>query len=187
MALLAAGVLVFALVHLYPALFAASRDKLIARLGRNPYRGLFSVAILAGVVLIIAGWRSAAPEPVYMPPVSGRIVPAVLVLVAFILFVASQSNTNIKRYLRHPQMTGVLCWSVAHLLANGDSRSLLLFGGLAAWSVAEVYFCNRRDGEWQKPGPFPILSDIMTVAIGAIAFMLVWRFHGTISGVPLTL
>ena len=187
MALLAAGVLVFTLVHLYPALFAASRDGLVARLGRNAYRGLFSLAILAGIVMMIAGWRSATPEPVYTPAVSGGIVPAVLVFLAFVLLVAAQSNTNIKRYVRHPQMTGVLLWSVAHLLANGDSRSVLLFGGLGAWSIAEVFFCNRRDGAWQRPGPYPVLSDILTVLIGAIGFVLVWRFHGTISGVPLAL
>lgn len=186
MALLAAGMLVFTLVHLYPAVFVGSRGRLIARLGRNPYRGLFSLAVLAGLIVIVAGWRSAVPEAVYTPPISGRVVPALLVFLAFVLLVAAQSNTNIKRYVRHPQMSGVVLWSVAHLLSNGDSRSVLLFGGLGAWAVAEQLLCNRRDGAWQRPGPFPVMSDVITVAIAIVGFIIIWRFHGALSGVPLT-
>ena len=187
MALLTAGVLVFTLIHLYPALLPASRRRLVDRLGRNAYRGLFALTILAGIVLMVIGWRSATPEVVYAPPITARIVPAVLVFLGLVLFVASQSNTNIKRYVRDPQMSGVFLWSLAHLLTNGDSRSVLLFGGLGVWAVAEKLLCNRRDGAWQKPGPFPLRSDVITIAIAAVAFILIWRFHGTLSGVPLAM
>ena len=43
---------------------------------------------------------------------------------------------NVKRLLRHPQLTGVALWGIGHLLANGESRSIILFGGLGAWAIA---------------------------------------------------
>ena len=56
------GLLLFTLVHLYPSLFVTNRDKLVERLGRNAYRGLFSVVILAALVLIVVGWRASTPR-----------------------------------------------------------------------------------------------------------------------------
>ena len=30
--------------------------------------------------------------------------------------------------MRHPQLTAVIVWAVAHLLVNGDLASIVLFG-----------------------------------------------------------
>ena len=49
--------------------------------------------------------------------------------------------------IRHPQLTAVKLWAVAHLLVNGDSASLLLFGGLLVWAVLEVVIINKQDGK----------------------------------------
>ena len=124
MTLLTAGLLVFALTHLYPAVFPKHRNALESRLGNNPYRGLFSVVIVISLVLIVLGWRSAAPVYGYTPPFAGGPVTAIVVLVAFVLFVASQTRNNIRRYTRHPQMLAVILWSLSHLLVNGETRSI---------------------------------------------------------------
>jgi hypothetical protein len=64
---------------------------------------------------------------------------------AFILFAASAMATSIKRFVRHPQLTGVLLWALAHLFSNGDGRSLVLFG---------VFVQGRgRINPKQGPGP----------------------------------
>ena len=94
-----------------------------------------------------------------------------------VLFFGSQTKTNIKRFIRHPQMLGVILWSVAHLLVNGDSRSVLLFGGMGAWAILEIVFCNLRDGAWQKPGPSPLKWDVATLVIGGIAFAVLVLLH----------
>ena len=177
MALLVAGLLLFAGAHLYPSVLKTSRDKLVAGMGENPYRGIFSIVIVVSLVMIVLGWRSATPTVVYNPPLAGSIVVTLAVFVAFVLFFASQTKTNIKRFTRHPQMMGVIVWSIAHLLVNGDSRSVALFGGLGTWAVLEILFCNRRDGEWQKPAPSPVTWDIATVVIGAVAFTILLLLH----------
>ena len=107
------------------------------------------------------------------------------VLAGFILFAAAKSANNFKRVLRHPQLTGVLSWAIGHLLANGDSRSLVLFGTLAAWSVIEMIAINRRDGAWQKPERAPLRVDVITVVIGVVLFVVFLLLHRWIAGIPL--
>ena len=68
------------------------------------------------------------------------IVPSVLVFVALVLFFASQMSGYIKRALRHPQMIGTIVWAVSHLLTNGDSRSVILFGTLGIWALLEMSY-----------------------------------------------
>ena len=108
---------------------------------------------------------------------------AALVFAAFVLFVGAQTKTNIKRYTRHPQMLAVILFSLAHLLVNGEVRSTLLFGGLGVWAVLEILFCNRRDGEWRKPGPSALTWDLVTVVVGAVAFAILLLLHEKLFGV----
>jgi len=183
MALLIAGLLLFTVVHLLPAALPGMRRAIIARLGDNPYRGIYSLFVLAGLVLIVFGWKSSTPTPVYAPPLGGGPIVSLMVFAAFILFAASRVRSNLRRVVRHPQMTAVILWSAAHLMANGDARSLALFGGLGAWAVLEILLCNRRDGAWQKPVPVSRRTDIVAAVIGAAAFGLFFYLHRTLFGV----
>jgi uncharacterized membrane protein len=185
MLLLTIGVLLWAVAHLFPAMGIQPRERMVARMGAGPYRGAFSLVIILSLILIVVGWRSSVPEFVYIPPVWGREAAGLLVLAGFILFAAARAPTNIKRVLRHPQLAGVLAWSVGHLLANGESRSLILFGGLAAWSIIEMIAINRRDGDWQKPDRRPARTDVITVVIGVVLFAVFLFLHRWIAGVPL--
>jgi uncharacterized membrane protein len=183
MTLLIAGLAIWSLVHLYPAVAGASRDALVSRLGRNGYRGAFSLAIVAGLALIFIGWSRAVPVFLYRPPLPGGPVTAALMLIAFALFVAARVPSNIQRLLRHPQLTGVLLWSVAHLLANGDSRSVVLFGTFALWSIVEMTLLSRRDGAWRRPPKAPLARDAAVLAVAAVAFAIILFTHGKLFGV----
>lgn len=184
MAILIAGVVLWSVVHLMPSLAPTVRTRLVGALGPNPYKGLFSIDIILAIVLIVWGWRSAIPSHVYAPPLAGSIIPGALVALAFVLIVASSMRNNIKRHVRHPQMTAVILWGAAHLLANGDSRSLVLFGGFTAWALLEIFFINRRDGEWEKPEQQALSSDLITLIVGALAWAVVAHFHQSWFGVP---
>lgn len=184
MTVLIAGLLLFSIAHLYPSIMPSARKRLVEKLGFNPYRGLFSVTIVASLVLIVFGWKAASPTGLYTAPLQAGPIASAVVFLAFVLFVASQRKTNFRRFVRHPQMAAVILWSVAHLLVNGDSRSLALFGGLGLWAVVEIVLCNRRDGVWEKPEPVTVAQDAITVAIGTAAFVLIWYFHLALFGVP---
>lgn len=183
MALLISGVIIWSLTHLSRCIFPGARSRLQKKLGENPYRGLFSLVIIGSLILIVFGWKSVTPTAVYAPPLTSGPLTSGLILIGFVLFFASQVPGNIKRFIRHPQMTGTLFWGVAHLLSNGDSRSVTLFGGLTIWAVLEVLMINRRDGEWQKPTPAAIKYDVIPVVIGAVAFAAVLYFHAALFGV----
>lgn len=183
MALLIAGMLLFTLVHLLPAASPATRDSLAAKLGENAYRGLFSAVILASLVVIVFGWKASTPATVYTPPFSGGPVISAVIFFAFVLFVTSKARTNYRRFVRHPQMASVILWSVAHLLVTGDSRSVVLFGGLAVWAVAQIVLCNKRDGEWQKPAVVPFSADMIVAIIAGFAFAIFFYLHKALFGV----
>lgn len=179
------GVLLWSVVHLSVALTPGVRDGLADRIGENGYKGLFSLLIVASIVLLVIGWRGSIPYPVYNRPQWGHIATVALMAPALILFLAARFSTNIKRFVRHPQLTGLVLWAVAHLLGNGDRRSLVLFGGLALWSIAEIVLISRREGPWVKPDTAPVQNDILAVAIGLVAFAALFALHPYFSGVRL--
>ena len=183
MALLLAGITLFCLVHLFPALAPASRENLVFKLGENPYKGIYSLLILGGLVMIVFGWKATTPAPLYVPPLGPGILPAVLVLVGLVLFFASNMKGYLRRTLRHPQMIGTLLWAGSHLLTNGDSRSVTLFGSLAVWALLEIVLCNRRDGPREKLPSASLKGDVIAVVIGIVAFGMLGHFHVKLFGV----
>jgi uncharacterized membrane protein len=183
MSLLITGITTWCVVHLFPSVMPGRREALIARLGNNAYRGVFALLVLGSLVAIVFGWRSATPAVIYAPPLQGGAAITLLMFVAFVLFIAAQSKTNIKRVLRHPQLTGVIVLSVAHLLANGDSRSVALFCGLGVWAVLEIVLINHRDGAWQKPDAAAATADIIVAVIATVAFAVVLYFHELLFGI----
>lgn len=180
---LALGVIVWSIVHFIPAAAPGLRARVIARIGENPYKMLFTLLMVLAIYLVISGWKSALPEVVYLPPLWGRHVTALLMLFAFVLFIAPYPATNIKRYLRHPQLTSVIVWGVGHLLANGEARSVVLFGGLTLWAVIEMLMLNRRDGPWVKPEPEPRRNDVVVVVVGLVAYLVFAFAHPWLFGV----
>lgn len=185
MALLVAGVVLWSFVHLFPSIMPASRAALVGRLGEGPYKGIFSLLLVGSIVLMVIGWRSIEPENLYVPPLLGSPIVTVLMLISFILFAAASAPGNIKRYLRHPMLTGVIVWAIAHLLANGDNRSVVLFAGMGLWAVISIVTINRREGAWdEKPAAVPISRDIMTIVASAALLLLVAWGHRFLFGVP---
>lgn len=177
------GVLLWSFMHFLPAVEAGFRKALIARLGENPYKGIFALLMGLSIYLMITGWKTAIPELVYEPPAWGRHGTALLVLIAFVLFTAPYPANNFKRILRHPQLTGLACWGVGHLLSNGEMRSIVLFGGLTAWAIVEMLLINRRDGEWSRPDPAPVKNDILLLASGIVVYAAFLFSHQWLFGV----
>ncbi len=183
MTLLAISVAAFIALHLIPYFAIGFRTAMVEKISTGGYRGVFALAVLASFAGIILGWRNVEPILVYDAPSWGFHVTPLFVLAGFILFFASQAPTNIRRLLRHPQMTGILLWAAGHLLSNGEDRSVLLFGGFALWSVIAIWGSNKRDAVWIKPEKQPVIKDIITILIGATVFTVFMYFHETVIGV----
>jgi len=168
-----------------------SREAAIGRIGRGSFKGLYSLLSLAGLVLIVIGYgqyRASGYIPVWDPPVWTRHLALLLVLIAFICIVAAYLPGHIKHRLKHPMLAGVKIWAVAHLLANGDLGSILLFGTFLAWAVAARINVKRRDVAAQHGGtaaPAGWRNDILAIAIGTALYLaFVFWLHPLLIGVP---
>lgn len=173
---LAAGLVLFLGMHATRIPDDHRRAGLIARLGKNKYRGLYSVVSIVGFVLIVYGYSLARLEPVFVwsPPAAMRHIAGVLMLFAMILFVASYIPRNhLKARLRHPMTLSVKVWALAHLLANGALADMLLFGSFLLWAVLLFRTARRRAIPMGFSGDEPTLSGtMMTVAAGLVAWVV---------------
>ena len=190
MAVLILGLVLFLGTHAF-TMARERRARLVARLGEGPYKGLYSLLSLAGIVLIAVGYgRYRADDWInlWSPPVWTRHLALLLVWAAFVAFVAAYFPGRIKRALKHPMLAGLKIWAAAHLIANGDLGSILLFGSFLAWAVAARISVKRRDevqphgGEAAEPaGP---RNDALAVGIGTAAYLVfaIW-LHPWLIGV----
>jgi uncharacterized membrane protein len=176
------GVLLWSATHFVPTAARGLRNSLAGKLGENGYKGVFVASMVLAIYLIISGWKATLPELLYVPPAWGRHLTALLVLIAFILFGASHGSNNIRRLVRHPQLTAVVIWGAGHLLANGEARSVVLFGGLTLWALISIVLINRRDGAWEKPPAAPRKKDIITVVIGLVIYGIFAAAHQWLFG-----
>ena len=182
MILLAAGVLVFVGIHALPS-FPAARLALIERLGEGPYKGMFSLVALTGVVLIVVGKAYADFVPVWQPPVWGRHFTVIVMLPVFVLLAGANMRGNLKRFTRHPMLWGIALWSVGHLLANGDLASLILFGGFGLFALVDMWSANQR-GAAKSNEKRPFKSDVIVVAAGTLAYVVLLFLHPYLFRVP---
>ncbi|MGO4386049.1 NnrU family protein [Microvirga sp. 2YAF29] len=190
MTLLVLGLIVFLGMHAF-SMARTSRATLISSIGEGPYKGLYSLISLAGIVLIAIGYghyRASGYIPVWDPPVWTRHLALPLVWVAFVCFAAAYLPGRIKRSLKHPMLAGVKIWAFAHLIANGDLGSILLFGSFLLWAVAARISVKRRDVADQHGGtaaPAGIRNDVLAIGIGTVVYLafLFW-LHPMLIGVP---
>ena len=182
MAILISGMLLWMGVHLMPALLPSNKKALVAKLGRGRYMLMFTVLIFTALFLIIVGWQKTSPEFIYHLGF-GRHVTMLLMVVALLYFSAAKIPSRIKNTVNHPQLTSVLIWACAHLIANGDTRSVILFGGMALWSALEIVLINKRDGDIEKPPVVGWKGDIGVVVMTVILIGVLLAVHPYLSGV----
>ncbi len=180
---LCVGVLLWMAVHFIPSVARRLRTALVERVGENPYKGIFALTLVLSIALMIVGWRSTAPALIYVPPTWGAPLTSMLMLIAVLLFGAAQQPTRIKRFIRHPQLTGMVVWSLSHLLSNGDSRSVVLFGGLGLWALIEMPLISQREGVWVRPYGPALSVEVRGILISAVIFFVLVFLHPYFSGV----
>jgi uncharacterized membrane protein len=109
-----------------------------------------------------------------------------LVWLAFIALVATYAPAGkIKGLLRHPMLVAVKLWALAHLLANGDLGSIILFGSLLAWAVWDRIAVKRR-GDLGAPRVASFnTGDAIAIVVGTLAAIAMVYLHPIIIGVPI--
>ena len=188
MTLLIIGIIVFLGLHLLPTV-SGLRDRLVSRFGENGYRALFSLLSIAGFVLLVYGFAKAPVVQVWSPPGWTRWVAIVLMLPAFVVLVAAYVPGRIKARLKHPFLVAIKIWALAHLIANGDLASIILFGSFLAYAVYDRITLKRRaaTGLVTVPASGPPRNDVIAVVLGTVLYVvfLVWLHPLLIGTAPL--
>ena len=182
MTLLIIGVVLWVAAHFFKRVMPEARAKM-----GDKGKGVIALILLVSIVLMVLGYRGADVIDVYEPPSWGLHANNLLVLIAIFLMSPAPKKGRLFNGVRHPMLTGVRAWAIAHLLVNGDLASLILFGGLFAWALLEVPLINRAEPEWSpgepgsfaKDGMFLVASLVLMVVIGYIHSLVgPWPFPG---------
>ncbi|MBW8282521.1 MAG: NnrU family protein [Rhizobium sp.] len=148
---------VFLALHSVPAI-APIRAGAIAVLGRRTYLGLYSLISVLVLAWVFQAALTTDYIPLWQPAGWQAKVTLVTAPIGVFLVLAGLASANplsitlrqdarpgaITTVTRHPVLWGFLFWSLGHLVPNGDLRSLILFGGLALFTVSGFALLDRR-------------------------------------------
>lgn len=169
------------------------RPKLVAALGEWPYRGLYSAVALATLVWMSWAYAAAPHDHLWQGP---RTSPYVAMPFAFILVASGywrnptaigaekllQSQDparGVIRITRHPIMWAIMLWAAAHIVARGDLKAVVFFGGFLLLAALGSVLMDRRkkaNPGWERFAA--VTSNIPFVAIAQGRNRVVWREIG---------
>ncbi|MBS1166773.1 MAG: NnrU protein [Proteobacteria bacterium] len=184
------GLVLFIGMHSIYILAPNVRSAAIDRIGYNPWRGLYSLVSLIGLILTIYGYGLARQDSVllFTPPPWARDFAFTLMAVASPLLVASffPNPTRIGRFVRHPMLMSVTLWAVAHALAVGTLAGVLLSAVFFMWTLAARFSLIARPMTAAVASPPKPMNDWIAVAIGlAVWAALLFVLHDWLIGRPL--
>ena len=192
LAVMVLGIVLFVGGHAFIT-FREARARVIAGWGEGPYKIAFSLIAAIGIALMAYGfahYRATGWIDVWHPPAWTRHVAVGLMLPAGVLLVAAYLPGRIKNTVKHPMLAAVKLWALAHLIANGDLGSIVLFGSLLAWAVFDRIMVKKREaaGELARgpiTGPGSPRNDFIAIGAGILLYLaLGYLFHPLIIGIP---
>ena len=177
--LLILGVLIWTGAHFFQRLLPAQR----AAMG-DKGKGVVALAIVAGIVLMVIGFRAAPFIYVWSPPTFMVHINNLLILVAIFMMSPAPKKGVLLNKVRHPMLMGFMVWAVAHLLVNGDLAGIILFGGLLLWALIQVRIINSAEPEWSPGEPGAIAKDAMFLVGSLVIMVVIGYIHGRLGVWP---
>jgi len=191
MTLLVVATAAFILTHMVTS--TPLRAKLVGAMGEARYRGLYSLAAFATLGLMIWAYVRTTPEPLWagMRAVPLVVMPFALILIACgvgrnptmvgaeRLLQQSEPARGVIRITRHPIMWGIMLWAAAHVLARGELKALVFFGGFVALGALGTVLMDRRkraNPDWSHFAA--ATSNVPFVAIAQGRNRIDWREIG---------
>ena len=172
MGLLLTGIVFWSVGHLLPRVSPTLKN-----LEPRMARGMVALPVFLGLALMIIGFRQSPVIPVWTPPPWGIHLNNLMMLAAVALFGMGKSKGRARSWLRHPMLTGVIVWALAHLLVNGDAASILLFASMLVWAVVEILVINATAPAWVRPTPGTTAGDVRLAIITLAVFGIIVAVH----------
>ncbi len=177
--LLILGVALWWAAHLFKRVMPAQR----AAMG-NGGKGAVALALVAAILLMIFGYRMTDFVYVWAPPSFMVHINNLLVLIAIFMMSPAGKKGRLLNKMRHPRLAGFRAWAFAHLLVNGDLASIILFGGLFLWALAEVVVINRAEPDWTPGEPGTYGKDAMFFVASIVLLGVIGYIHGLVGPSP---
>ncbi|NKB48007.1 MAG: NnrU protein [Alphaproteobacteria bacterium] len=165
---------------------APVRSVLVRQFGEKQFLGYYSLAITVLFVWLLLAYRDAPLEILWQVNPALAWLPVLVMPVALFLAVCGLTTPNptmagsdalapgrdptsgIMRITRHPFLNGVTLWALSHLLANGDTASLTLFGGLLVLATGGMWHIDLKKAGQHTAGWGPVLMTTSAVPLVAI-------------------
>ena len=169
------------------------RPKLVGAMGEWPYRGLYSAVAFLTLGWMIWAYGHTPREPLWT---GMRALPYIVMPFAFVLVACGYARNptmvgaekllrsddparGMVRITRHPIMWAIMLWAGAHILARGDSKSLVFFGGfLVLAGLGTILMDRKKTSNPDWPRFATLTSNIPFVAIAQGRNRVVWREIG---------
>jgi uncharacterized membrane protein len=203
------------------------RGSLRDQLGERGFLAVYSLTALVTFAWFLVAYAHASTIPLWPRQGWMALVPVVIMPLASILLISGYTTPNptavtmerwarandpapgILRITRHPVMWAIGLWAIAHVIANGDLRSLLFFGAFAGLSFGGTVLIDRKKqlalgSNWSRLAevtsnlPFAALLTgrtglrwreigFLRVAAGLLLYAVLYRGHSIIAGVPVVI
>lgn len=200
------------------------RQGLMAMLGENGFRGVYSLVAIGSFVWMLYAYGAAPYVELWPLNDALRYVPIVVLPFACLFAVVGITTRTptsvggekllddphpvrgIATITRHPFLWGVALWGIAHMIANGDLASLILFGGLTVLALGGMAHIDHRRRETAGAGWGPVALRTSTIPFlaalqgrtkidwagigltrplaGLAVYVVFLAAHGSLFGVP---
>lgn len=187
MTILILGLILFLGIHSVSIVAPAARDRWAGVLGEWPWKALYSLVAIAGLVLVVRGYSHARLDPtvLYTPPAVLAHLNMLLMLIVFPAFLATYLPGRISALLGQPTLVAVKVWAIAHLLVNGTLSDIVLFGSFLAWAVADRISLKRRTPRPIPRAPASAMNDVIVIVLGLALYVgFAFWAHPRWIGVP---
>jgi len=193
MTLLIIGLVLFVVTHLLRPVAPGLRNAAIATFGKPAWMAFHGIVSLLSLALIVYGFVDARANGgdgvfmVYTPPAFMAHITLTLMIIASVCLVAGFLPAgHIRTKLKFPILVAIKIWALAHLLANGESYSVVLFVTILAWAVILRITLKRRiaSGETKLPVFVSAKYDVISIVVGLVLYVaIVFKLHEWIIGV----
>ncbi|MEM7542473.1 MAG: NnrU family protein [Pseudomonadota bacterium] len=168
----------------------------IRRFGRVTYLALYSSLSIILLAWVIKSLIQSERTPLWPAPQWSYLFAAVVSCAGFALMGAGAATANplsvsfrkstfdaktpgIVGWTRHPLIWGLTLWGAAHVPANGDWPSVVLFAGAAGFGVLGVTLVERRNKRRFSAAQWDYLTSgrghlNRDAAIGVIFGLITW-------------
>lgn len=190
MTLLVAGIVLFIATHLVRPFAPGLRAAAIDRLGKPAFMAIHGIVSLLSAVMMVYGFidaRENGGTMLYFPPPFMAHITLTLMLIASICLVAGFLPAGyIRTKLKFPLLVAIKIWALAHLLANGESYSVVLFLAILAWAVVLRISLKKRiaSGETKLPVFVSARYDVIAIVVGVALYVAIaLKLHELLIGV----